>query len=231
MLTRASFIVCRGLLVLGVVLALGAGRAVAGSPQEPWTCSRLVYALLDLSGSYAALRERAVEELKRVVVGLRPGECLILKSISHESWNDSNTLLGLRLPPSPRAIDPGHQRRVAQAKSQALLRLEGLKGKPKDPYTDLWCSLFVASQALQHGTGGKELLVFSDFRDNQRRKACQQLRLQGVTVTGRLIPRGEDPAAFDRRIRFWASALRQAGAAAVALHDMDGLPVVVEKDR
>jgi len=221
-----------GWLALGVTvagLALGGRLAEAALLNEDQMCRRVIYTLLDLSGSYQAHRPQALEEVKRVVATLRPGDCLIVKSISAESWSDRNTLLVLRLPVSSRPIDPGHQRRLTQMKVQAVKRLEALKAAPPDPYTDFWCSVFAASRALQNSAAEKHLLSYTDLQDNRRRKACQQVRLEGVPVTVRFIPRGNDPAAFERRIRFWAQAFKEAGAGPVQFFDLDGLPILEEK--
>jgi hypothetical protein len=201
------------------------GRANADEQM----CQRVFYTLLDLSGSYEAYRAKALEDLKRLVVTLRAGDCFILKSIGQESWNDKNTLLVLKLPVSSRPIDPGHQRRLTQMKAQAINRLETLKTAPKDPYTDFWCSIFAASKAFQKSASEKHLLSYTDLLDNQRRQECQKIRLEGVSVTVSLIPHGNDPAAFEKRIDLWEKAFKSAGASQVQFFDTDGLAVKVER--
>jgi hypothetical protein len=205
-------------VLLGLVVAGG-----APVPAGAGECRRVVYGLVDLSGSYRGQRDAALEELKRWIAASQGGDCLFVRSVGAESWNDPNSLLSLRLPPSARPIDPVHQRRLARMKVQAITRLEALKAVAPEPYTDLWCGVYAASQVLQGWSDAeRQLLIFSDFQDNRRRRECQQVRLQGVEVTARLVPRGRDPAAFERRLRFWAKVFTEAGAVRVRFFDRDG---------
>jgi hypothetical protein len=212
-------------LLAVTIMSFALGRAGADEQM----CQRVFYTLLDLSGSYEAYRAKALEDLKRLVANLRASDCFILKSIGQESWSDKNTLLVLRLPVSSRPIDPGHQRMLMKMKTQAISRLEALKAAPKAPYTDFWCSVFAASQAIQNSAAEKHLLSYTDLLDNRRRKECQQIRLEGVSVTVSLIPHGNDPAAFDKRIGMWAKVFKDAGASQVQFFDTDGLAVGVER--
>jgi hypothetical protein len=212
-------------LTFGLTLAsLVVGSAEAAINDEQ-TCRRVFYTLIDFSGSYEPYRALALADLKRLVTTLRAGDCLIVKSIGTESFSDRNTLLVLPLPVSSRPIDPGHQQRLTELKVRAVKRLDALKAAPKDGYTDLWCSVFSASKVLQKNDGEKTLLIYSDLLDNQRRKDCQQVRMEGVPVSVRFVPRGNDPAAFERRIALWARAFKEAGAGPVQFFDVDGLAI------
>lgn len=218
--------------IMMLVLSVLVPQSVQAALEEDRACRQMIYALLDRSGSYQEQHPKAVEDLKRVVARLQAGDCLVLKSIGAESFGDQNTLLPpLELPPSSRPFDPAHRRSLAQRKIQALKTLEELNRKPMEPSTDLWCSLYAASRILQHRQGKKHLLLFTDFRENRWRKSCRSLRLDGVTVEARLIPRfqNEDPAVFERRLRFWVQAFKEAGAASVAFFDKDGLPLLEER--
>jgi len=213
-------------VVLSILLPQSIQAALDGD------CRQVIYSILDESGSCREQRPKAVEELKRVVFQLQVGDCFMLKTIRAESFGDKNTIIPLlKLPPSPRPFDLAHRQHLVQLKLQAIKTLEGIKRRPLEPSTDLWCSLYAASDILQHYAGRKHLLLFTDFKENRQRKSCRSIKFDNVTVEARLIPRphDEDPARFKQRLRFWVQAFKKAGAARVAFFDTDGSPLMEEQ--
>jgi hypothetical protein len=220
-----------GTAIITCLVLLMSFPAQAAPLDEGQDCRRIIYVLLDISGSYTEVRPQAIDDLKEIVATLRAGDCFILKAISAESFSDSNSLLVLKLPTSSRPIDLGYQRRLNYAKSQAITQMEGLKSRPRSRYTDLWCSIFLSSKVLQNSSCEKHLVIFSDLKDNCRKRACKDFRLDGVEVSVRRIPRSrdDDPFAFEKRIRQWVQVFKQAGVAGMSFSDTDGLPLLEER--
>lgn len=197
-----------GLLTIAVVAARGSVLA------EGITCRRIYYAILDLSGSYSEVRPRAIDDLKQLVATLHPEDCVLARTATKESFADANFILSLTFPVSSRKLDPARERRVTQAKRNALARLDHLKSAPQEPFTDLLCAVSVAAQTLRaiQSQAEKRLLVYTDLEENRRRKDCETFRLDGVEVEFRLVPRGHNPSNFGRLVRQWTERVTKAGA-------------------
>lgn len=210
--------------LIGASLTLAHGIGIAHAREA--ACQTMTVLLIDITGSFNKWRPAAVDAGRRVIAGLRAGDCLVVRTIGSRSFDDA-ALPVVRLPISNRPIDPAMQRRVAQLKAQAMTRLEAVRHMPPAGFTDIWGAVLAAGETLAAvQVGDRSLLIYSDLEDNVGLKANSvPLRLDGVRVTAAFIPRQGDPAAFRRRIGRWATAFQEAGAASVFLYDTNLLAV------
>lgn len=198
-----------------------AGAASAGGPES---CGLLALALVDETGSYTRDLPEAVQEAKRVLLRLGPGDCFLARAIRDQSYGANNDIVPLlRLPVARRTIDAGHQRQLLLLKRTAAAALDGRLDLKPAGATDFWQALHAASLMFRNTESReRELHVLSDLKDNQRlRPRSLRLRLDGVKVR-LVVPRGErdTPEAFEGRIESWRRVFLEAGATAVIFAEL-----------
>jgi len=208
------------------LLALSA-TPPAEAAREEGACGRLVMVMPDLSGSFSAHLPAAVSEIRRLLLGLGPGDCFLARGISGDSFGVSNDIVQLeRLPMPRRTIDAAHRTEIVLRKRRIVERLDGILQLKPASRTDIWQSLYSASVTLQNlSARQRDLYLFTDLDDNRNlRPHGLPLRLDGVTARLVVPRRNQDTfESFQARIKIWTERLIKAGAA-VAFNELQAVP-------
>jgi len=197
---RPRAALCAVLTAVGVLVAgcrRGAGPS-SGSDRPPPTA--VVVALFDVSGSTkgAAIRERYVRELGKVIAVLHGGERVVGDRITENSLVSSSFPIDCTLPASEALGNPllfqGRLRKaVASLRSDAG---EAIRTMAPAPHTDIFNALFNAQKVFHsernRGARRKALVMLSDMVEQTPRRD-----LTGMTLTPRDAERviAEDRAA------------------------------------
>jgi hypothetical protein len=204
--------------------------AVPG-PVAPATpaCRHLTILLYDVTGSFVRWLPQAVTHGQRTIQTLRPGDCLLVRTIGATSFR-TESVLTIRVPTSSRPIDPAFERDVVALKRRGVRELATIIALRPAGATDVWGSLYAASQTLQASRATQRTLaVYSDLDDNVRvRATAMTLALTGVDVAVYFVPREPHPDRFVTRLRQWQVVFGAAGATTTRFYDTNLFPFEVQ---
>lgn len=200
-----------------VFLALATVSCEAGLP------TRDVYVLLDVSASYYPRLVKASDDLKYVVLGLRPSDSLVVAYIQSCSFADDAKILDVELDPRESSLNR-QKPRVMQALKSAIAGVE------KTSNTDITGAIVLAAQHMQPSRSRrKALIILSDMKEDlppdcSRPAAFDADLLKGVTVilanVGRSADDNADLTKYTDRVRFWTDKLSAAGADVRVVNNM-----------
>jgi hypothetical protein len=206
------------LLPFFLVSCAGSGSSGA-SNSKVVPKGKVVLVLLDQSGSFKHIQP-SIHKICRVVDGLQAGDIFVIRSIDSSSFEDQSDLLCLTIPKSNKPIDPQHHKLISKIKTQVKRQLQKLK-KREAARTDIWGAIYGASRFLgSYPDSDKYLLIFSDLEDNQGLKGSSDaLNLSGIKLKALFVSRTKHVDDFDKKVKIWASAFKEAGAESVEILD------------
>ncbi len=213
-----------GLLTAFALSLLTGHQTMAAPSGGEDTCGRLVQVLLDDTGSFEQALPPAIQEAKRLLLGLGAGDCFLVRAIRDQSYGANNDIVPLRrFPLTRRTIDAAHRREQHLMKREMAAALDAVVGERRAGATDLWQALYAASFTFRSVDARQpELHIFSDLKDNRRlRPRSLPLRLADVKVR-LLVLRGDrdSPEAFEGRIEEWRRVLLDAGTTGLTFAEL-----------
>ncbi|MCZ6783004.1 MAG: VWA domain-containing protein [Proteobacteria bacterium] len=173
-----------------------------------------ICALVDVSGTYADQKAEVAKILKRdVLLGMVPGDTLIVIQIDSESYERENLVALMTLDQRP---SRANAQKLALARK--LDRFASSEAGSK--YTDIPGAMMLGSEYLrEQPSGSRVMLVFSDMREDLPQGSRRQLaetEFEGIHVVALNVKRlgsdNADPQSFRGRLVAWEDRVRAAGA-------------------
>ena len=202
-------------LALGVVLALA-----ACGPATPTNTG--VYLLLDTSGTYHGEMKKAEQIILFVLARLQPSDSLAVARIDTGSFSEKNVA---KTTFDDRPSATNREKRLFAARIK-----EFVDHSNAAPYTDITGGLLQAIEFLnEKGTGRKEILIFSDLKEDLARGYVRKvpLDLKGFDVVAlnvtKLRSDNYDPREYLARVAEWRAKVEKGGGHWRMINDLERL--------
>jgi len=207
----------------------GSGMSKGETPQAAVASERRVLVGIDVTGSYALLRQALPLAAEFFVINAKPGDTWMFRLIERNSYSDRAAIpvLGNKssvtlpvLPPKPtNPFDKKAKlayllrlREVTIIKQKVANALSALKKQPVIG-TDIW-GFLAKAQDLKV----TDIVMFTDLGDTMNRK--MPVKLEGVRVWVLGFQSGKDPKEAARRRTYWTDILTKAGVQKIVFHDI-----------
>jgi hypothetical protein len=203
-------------------IALAALLVLAGcGPAAPRNTG--VYLLLDTSGTYAGEIRKAQQIILYVLSRLGPSDSLAVARIDTGSFTEKDIVAKATLDDRPSAAN-GQKRAFAERIRQFV------DHATPAPYTDITGGLLQAIEFLnEKGTGRKEILIFSDLKEDLARGYVRKVPLdfKGFDVVAlnvtKLRSDNYDPREYLSRVEAWRAKVEKGGGRWRMINDLDRL--------
>jgi hypothetical protein len=203
-------------------IALAALLVLAGcGPAAPRNTG--VYLLLDTSGTYAGEIRKAQQIILYVLSRLGPSDSLAVARIDSGSFTEKDIVAKATLDDRPSAAN-GQKRAFAERIRQFV------DHATPAPYTDITGGLLQAIEFLnEKGTGRKEILIFSDLKEDLARGYVRKVPLdfKGFDVVAlnvtKLRSDNYDPREYLSRVEAWRAKVEKGGGRWRMINDLDRL--------
>jgi hypothetical protein len=211
----------RSIHLLSVTTLLAA--LLAGCSQDPGPQNRGVYLLMDTSGTYTKELNEAVALINVILVKLEPGDSFAVARIDTGSFSEKDIVAKMTFDTRPSAAN--QQKRKFREKVDRFVK----DVKPAS-HTDITGGVLQAIEYLnEKGTGMKEILIYSDLKEDLPKGFVRDipLQLQGFNVVAlnvtKLRSDNRDPREYLSRLENWQSRVEGGGGEWLVINDMDRL--------
>ena len=196
---------------------------LTGCTQDPGPQNRGVYLLMDTSGTYTKELNEAVQLINVILVKLEPGDSFAVARIDTGSFSEKDIIAKMTFDTRPSAAN--QQKRKFREKVDQFV-----KGVRPAAHTDIPGGVLQAIEYLnEKGTGLKEILIYSDLKEDLPKGFVRDipLQLQGFNVVAlnvtKLRSDNRDPREYLSRLENWQSRVEEGGGEWLVINDMDRL--------
>lgn len=209
------------LTALATSLVLAGVLVGCGGEAKPNT--RGVYLLMDTSGTYAQELEKAQQLINVILVRLEPGDSFAVARIDTGSFSEKDIVAKMTFDDRP-SVANKQKRQFRDTINQFVSTV-----KPAQ-HTDITGGVLQAIEYLnEKGTGKKEILVYSDLKEDLPKGYVRDipLQLEGFDVTAlnvtKLRSDNVDPREYLTRLEAWQTRVEEGGGTWNVINDMDRL--------
>lgn len=209
------------LTALATSLVLAGMLVGCGGEAKPNT--RGVYLLMDTSGTYAQELEKAQQLINVILVRLEPGDSFAVARIDTGSFSEKDIVAKMTFDDRP-SVANKQKRQFRDTINQFVSTV-----KPAQ-HTDITGGVLQAIEYLnEKGTGKKEILVYSDLKEDLPKGYVRDipLQLEGFDVTAlnvtKLRSDNVDPREYLTRLEAWQTRVEEGGGTWNVINDMDRL--------
>jgi hypothetical protein len=185
--------------------------------------NRGVYLLLDTSGTYSGEIKKAEQIVLYVLSRLEPADSLAVARIDTGSFSEKDIVAKATFDDRPSSAN--RQKRVFAQRMQGFV-----DQAQASPYTDITGGLLQAIEFLnEKGTGRKEILIFSDLKEDLAKGYVRKvpLDLKGFDVIAlnvtKLRSDNYDPREYLARVAAWRAKVESGGGHWRMINDLDRL--------
>ena len=196
---------------------------LTGCTQDPGPQNRGVYLLMDTSGTYTKELNEAVQLINVILVKLEPGDSFAVARIDTGSFSEKDIIAKMTFDTRPSAAN--QQKRKFREKVDQFV-----KNVRPASHTDITGGVLQAIEYLnEKGTGMKEILIYSDLKEDLPKGFVRDipLQLQGFNVVAlnvtKLRSDNRDPREYLSRLENWQSRVEEGGGEWLVINDMDRL--------
>lgn len=209
------------LTALATSLVLAGMLVGCGGEAKPNT--RGVYLLMDTSGTYTQELDKAQQLINVILVRLEPGDSFAVARIDTGSFSEKDIVVKMTFDDRP-SVANKQKRQFRDTINQFVSTV-----KPAQ-HTDITGGVLQAIEYLnEKGTGKKEILVYSDLKEDLPKGYVRDipLQLEGFDVTAlnvtKLRSDNVDPREYLTRLEAWQTRVEEGGGTWNVINDMDRL--------
>ncbi|NIR31210.1 MAG: VWA domain-containing protein [Gammaproteobacteria bacterium] len=209
------------LTALATSLVLAGILAGCGGEATPNT--RGVYLLMDTSGTYTNELDKAQQLINVILVRLEPGDSFAVARIDTGSFSEKDIVAKMTFDDRP-SVANKQKRQFRDTINQFVNSV-----KPAQ-HTDITGGVLQAIEYLnEKGTGKKDILVYSDLKEDLPKGYVRDipLQLEGFDVTAlnvtKLRSDNVDPREYLTRLEDWQTRVEEGGGTWNVINDMDRL--------
>ncbi|HSC07752.1 MAG TPA: hypothetical protein VLD59_13075 [Steroidobacteraceae bacterium] len=203
-------------ILLVALLAL-AGCGSAGPTNKG------VYLLLDTSGTYSGELKKAEHIILFMLSRLEPTDSFAVARIDTGSFSEADIIAKATFDDRPSTAN--RQKRVFAGHVKSFV-----ERSDASPYTDITGGLLQAIEFLnEKGTGRKEILIFSDLKEDLAKGYVREvpLELEGFEVVAlnvtKLRSDNYDPREYMARVEAWRDKVEDSGGRWRMINDLERL--------
>ncbi len=209
------------LTALATSLVLAGVLVGCGGEAKPNT--RGVYLLMDTSGTYAQELEKAQQLINVILVRLEPGDSFAVARIDTGSFSEKDIVAKMTFDDRP-SVANKQKRQFRDTINQFVSTVKSAQ------HTDITGGVLQAIEYLnEKGTGKKDILVYSDLKEDLPKGYVRDipLQLEGFDVTAlnvtKLRSDNVDPREYLTRLEEWQTRVEEGGGTWNVINDMDRL--------
>jgi hypothetical protein len=203
-------------------IALAAVLVLAGCGPAAQT-NKGVYLLLDTSGTYSGEVKKAQQIILYMLSRLEPADSLAVARIDTGSFTEKDIVAKATFDDRPTTAN--RQKRAFAERVKVFVE----QTKPA-PYTDITGGLLQAIEFLnEKGTGRKEILIFSDLKEDLAKGYVRKVPLdfKGFDVVAlnvtKLRSDNYDPREYLARVDEWRAKVESGGGHWRMINDLERL--------
>lgn len=209
------------LTALATSLVLAGMLVGCGGEAKPNT--RGVYLLMDTSGTYTQELDKAQQLINVILVRLEPGDSFAVARIDTGSFSEKDIVVKMTFDDRP-SVANKQKRQFRDTINQFVSTVKSAQ------HTDITGGVLQAIEYLnEKGTGKKDILVYSDLKEDLPKGYVRDipLQLEGFDVTAlnvtKLRSDNVDPREYLTRLEEWQTRVEEGGGTWNVINDMDRL--------
>jgi hypothetical protein len=182
-----------------------------------------VYLLLDTSGTYSSELKKAEHIILYMLSRLEPTDSFAVARIDTGSFSEADIIAKATFDDRPSTANRQKRAFAGQVKSF-------VDRSDASPYTDITGGLLQAIEFLnEKGTGRKEILIFSDLKEDLAKGYVRDvpLELEGFEVVAlnvtKLRSDNYDPREYMARVEAWREKVEDSGGRWRMINDLERL--------
>jgi hypothetical protein len=182
-----------------------------------------VYLLLDTSGTYSSELKKAEHIILYMLSRLEPTDSFAVARIDTGSFSEADIIAKATFDDRPSTANRQKRAFAGQVKSF-------VDRSDASPYTDITGGLLQAIEFLnEKGTGRKEILIFSDLKEDLAKGYVREvpLELEGFEVVAlnvtKLRSDNYDPREYMARVEAWREKVEDSGGRWRMINDLERL--------
>jgi hypothetical protein len=222
LLARAGAVARHALVAATITISLTACGMQAGGPR-----STGVYLLVDTSGTYNEEVRKAEQIILYVLGKMQPSDSFAVARIDTASFTERNIVAKATFDDRPSTAN--QQKRAFAGSVEHFV-----DGSYPSPYTDITGGVLQAIEFLREkGSGRKEILIFSDMKEDLAKGYVRDLPLDlhgfevvALNVT-KLRTDNVDPREYLNRLDAWRHRVEKGGGTFRVINDLEHLEAVL----